>query len=772
MKATKLKATMSHAAALGSCTLFLLCSGIASAQQATAPADPETQASNASSSAGFLQEVIVTAEKRAQPLQDVPMSITAVTNAALQNLGASTLADIARAVPGLSVFSAGPGQNIINIRGISSAGGSAPTVGFYIDDTPVPNGTGNGYDPDPVLFDLARVEVLEGPQGTLYGASSMGGTVRYITEQPDLQNFDATLKATGSFTEAGGLNNEYDGMINVPLSSTTAIRASATYRNNSGYIDREEIDPTNILAAAPDSPVDKDVNTESTAATRIALEYKPLQSLTFTPSVMFQRMDLGAPFTFDDPPGSFNNPVQLRDTNEPIANEFTLLALPIEADVGRVHIVSDSSYYDSFFQAVEDESKVGYYYFSPAPQTYVYPSPFWNDFHQKQFTEEARATATVGPVRGLIGGYFSHANAPAYFYEPILPGYNTAFGTPFGNTEFYTQDAGNRTEDLAGFGQFDVSITHALLLTLGYRVFQHTDASSNQGNGVFNGGPVGGAQVYHTKETGNTPKVGVSYHLTREAMLYANAAKGYRPGATGAGVPAGICAGDLAAINRTAASTGSYEPDTLWDYEAGVKVTAEQLGLSVNSAVYYMKWKDLQQLILLPVCGFDFTGNFGTAVSKGAELQVHYALSQALLVSASGSYTQAQLASTVVGAQGESGNPLENVPKWTGSLAIDYHRLIRTGVSGFAHLDMSTSSRQYNNFVPSSIYYATGGYTLANGRVGVNTGNWQIAFFADNLLNKHAETALPNSYAINLPDTRMVSLNRPRTVGFDVQREF
>ena len=107
-----------------------------------------------------------------------------------------------------------------------------------------------------------------------------------------------------------------------------------------------------------------------------------------------------------------------------------------------------------------------------------------------------------------------------------------------------------------------------------------------------------------------------------------------------------------------------------------------------------------------------------------------------------------------------------------GQLAIDYHRLIRTGVSGFAHLDMSTSSRQYNNFVPSSIYYATGGYTPANGRVGVNTGNWQIAFFADNLLNKHAETALPNSYAINLPDTRMVSLNRPRTVGFDVQREF
>ncbi|MFZ0552875.1 MAG: TonB-dependent receptor [Steroidobacteraceae bacterium] len=772
MNATKLKAAISQAATFGGCTWLLLSSGIASAQQAIPQTDPTTQTASASSPGGLLQEVIVTAEKRAQPLQDVPMGITAVTSAALQNLGAMTLSDIARAVPGLSVFSAGPGQNIINIRGISSAGGSAPTVGFYIDDTPVPNGTGNGYDPDPVLFDLARVEVLEGPQGTLYGASSMGGTVRYITQQPDLQNFDATLKATGSFTEAGGLNNEYDGMINVPLSPTTAIRASATYRNYSGYIDREEIDPTNILEAAPDTPVDKDVNTESTAATRIALEYKPLQSLTLTPSIMYQRMDLGAPFSFDDPPGSFDNPVQLRDTNEPVANEFTLLALPIEADVGRVHLVSDASYYDSFFQAVEDESKVGYYYFSPAPQTYVYPSPFWNDFHQKQFTEEARATAIVGRVRGLVGAYYSRSNAPAYFDEPILPGYNAAFGTPFGNTEFYTQDAGNRTQDVAGFGQFDISVTHALQLTLGYRVFSHTDASSSQGNGVFNGGPVGSSEIYHTKENGNTPKVGVSYHLTRDAMVYANAAKGYRPGATGAGVPAGICAGDLAAIDRSAASTGSYGPDTLWDYEVGEKVTSEQLGVSVDSAVYYMKWKNLQQLILLPVCGFDFTGNFGTAVSKGAELQVHYAISQALLVSASGSFTQAQLASTVVGAQGEAGNPLENVPKWTGSLAIDYHRIIRPGVSGFAHLDMSTSSRQYNNFVPTSIYYATGGYTLANGRVGINTGNWQVSFFATNLLNKHAETALPNSYAINLPDSRMVSLNRPRTVGFDLQREF
>jgi iron complex outermembrane recepter protein len=775
MKDTKLNAISPRAVGLGCCTL-LLCAGIVStrivsARQMTPQAAPTAQAAGAASSGGLLQEVIVTAERQAEPLQNVPMSITALTGAVLQNLGAMSLADISRAVPGLSVFSVGPGQNIINIRGISSAGGSAPTVGFYIDDTPIPNGSA-GYDPDPVLFDLARVEVLEGPQGTLYGGSSMGGTVRYITRQPNLDAFEATAKATGSFTEGGGLNNEYDGMINLPLSSAVALRASATYRNYSGYIDRAPIDSTNILQAQPDSPVAKDVNTESTLSARVALEFKPLPSLTFTPWMMYQRTLLGAPFTFDEPPGSFDHSLQVRDTSEPISSDFTLVALPVNATVGRIHLTSNTSYYDSFFEAVEDESKVDYFYFSPAPQAYVYPSPFWNDYHQKQFTEEARAAGTAGPVRGLIGAYYSHVDNPAYFFMPILPGYNAAFGTPFGNTQFYTQDAGNHTEDLAAFGQFDLSMTHALQLTLGDRVFEHKDASSNVGNGVFNGGPVGGPEVYHTRENGNTPKVVVSYHLTPNAMVYANAAKGYRPGATGAGVPAAICSADLAAIDRSAASTGSYDPDTLWDYELGEKATSEALGLSVDSAVYYMKWKDLQQLLLLPICGFDFTGNFGSAVSKGAELQVHYAVSRALLVSVSGSFTQAQLASTVAGAQGMAGDPLENVPKWTGSLDVDYQRPIHPGMNGFAHLDMSTSSRQYNNFVPTSIYYDTGGYTLANARVGINTGDWQVAFFVSNLLNKHAETALPNSYAINLPDTRMVSLNRPRTVGLSLQREF
>ncbi len=734
--------------------------------------DPHTPAPRNSENQELatLQEIIVTAEKRAESIQNVPMSIVALSAAQLQDSGATTLADIGRLVPGLSVMSVAPGQNIINLRGISSAGGSQPTVGFYIDDTPIPTIGVFGFDPDPVLFDLNRVEVLEGPQGTLYGASSMGGTIRYITNQPDLGKFKAAMQEIPSYTDGGSLNNEFDGMINIPVSSSVAVRASAVYQNYSGYINRRSIDPTNILEANPIGPVAKNVNTDSTTSIRVALEYKPLPSLTLTPWVMYQRTMLGAPFTFDAPPGSFDHPVQIRDANEPSTNQFTLVALPIHAHFGRVHLVSDTSYYDNFFQVVEDESKVNYYYFSPL-QSYVYPSPFWNDFHLKQFTEEMRARATVGRVRGLLGVYYAHSDAPSYYMMPFPSGYNAAFGTPFGSLpSFFSWVSEDRTEDMAAFGQFNIGITQGLHLILGDRVFRHNDAYSAYGNGVYNGGPVGSPQKHFAREQGSTPKVELSYHVTHEAMVYVSAAKGFRPGAASTPLPA-LCAADLHAIGLNASPT-SYGPDSLWDYEAGEKLTSDAWGLSVDSSVYYMKWSHIQQLVLLPTCGFEFTGNFGNAVSKGAELQLRYAVNRHLLVSMSGSFTKAQITSTVTGAQGSPGDPLENVPKWMGNLSIDYHARIRPGVGGFLHFDLNTSSRQYNNFVPTSIYYATGGYTLANFRVGVNTAAWQIALFVNNLFNKHAETALPNSYAANLPNTRAVSLNQPMTIGFSLRRDF
>ena len=179
--------------------------------------------------------------------------------------------------------------------------------------------------------------------------------------------------------------------------------------------------------------------------------------------------------------------------------------------------------------------------------------------------------------------------------------------------------------------------------------------------------------------------------------------------------------------------------------------------------------RNIQQNISLPTCGLNFTGNFGTASSEGGELEMHYAPTSTLSLTLGAAYNVAKLISTVVGAKGD---PLENTPKWMGSASADYHRQFGNAGLGYARLDYSTTTHQYNNFTPASKYYDRAGYSLANMRVGVKHKGWDTALFIDNAFNKHAETALPLSYAIDLPTTRRVSLNRPRTIGLEIRLDW
>jgi outer membrane receptor protein involved in Fe transport len=291
-------------------------------------------------------------------LQDVPLSITALTAETLENSGALTIQDIGREVPGLNVVSVAPGQNQLIIRGVSSAGG-VPTVGYYIDDTPIESiGNVAGAAMDLALFDLARVEVLRGPQGTLYGGSSMGGTVKYVTQQPDLAAVQAAVKTSVSDTDGGGVNYEVSGMLNEPLvAGLAALRVNVFYRYQDGYIDRYTIDPNNYLAAQAGGPVAKDVNTEKTCGARVSVKVQPTDALSITPSIWFQRTDLGAPFTIDDPPGSFSDLIQTRDVSEPMSDELQLYSLAIKATLQAVEITSSTSYRNRIFEATEDDSK-------------------------------------------------------------------------------------------------------------------------------------------------------------------------------------------------------------------------------------------------------------------------------------------------------------------------------------------------------------------------------------------------------------------------------
>jgi iron complex outermembrane recepter protein len=735
---------------------------------AQASAMAQAQEASAKASAGALEEVVVTAQKRSERLQDVPLSMAALTSTDLQNAGAVTLQDIGRAVPGLSIVSLAPGQNTLIIRGISSTGGTAPTVGFYIDDTPVSVANHLRGETDPVLFDLDRVEVLRGPQGTLYGASSEGGTVRYITKQPNLHEFEAAAKQTFSYTEKGGPNYETDGLLNVPVSSTVAVRGSAVYRHYDGYIDRYPIATTDILGVGL-GPRTSNVNTEQTTAVNLAVGFKPFDELSITPSIMYQRIQLGGAFAIDVPPGSFHNPIQTRDTDEPNIMKFTLISLPVRLNLGPVSLVSSTAYNDGVYASAEDNSKANYFYLGPDPQTYIFPGAYATTQKTRVFTEELRASASVGRVQGLIGAYYSHERDFSYGAWPISAEYNAAFGTPFGTEQnFFAGGSWSSLTQLAAFGQVTVQLFDGLEATLGDRVFRLKQPNTSSYMGFYNGGP--STASGSPKEHGNTPKFGLSYHVTPDAMIYANAAKGFRPG-NSVFLPQDICAGDLAAVGLSSPPT-SFTSDSIWDYELGGKFGSRAMRLSLDAAVFYIDWKNLQQTIHLPQCSFNFTGNFGAAVSKGAELQVQYGITDALRVTAAGSFTQAQLTQVVSGTQGTVGSPLQNVPKWTGNASIEYRREINS-VSGFVRFDVNTSSRQFNNFDPTSNYHETAGYTLANLRIGTDSSRqWQGSFFISNLFNRHAETGLRTASGIDLPMTRSISMNRPRTIGFDIRRDF
>jgi outer membrane receptor protein involved in Fe transport len=386
------------------------------------------------------------------------------------------------------------------------------------------------------------------------------------------------------------------------------------------------------------------------------------------------------------------------------------------------------------------------------------------------FTEELRASGSVSPLRGVLGAYYSRLTGQGLQNWPIPAGYNQAFGTPFGSEpNFFDYSQPVVDTQVAFFTDLSVSITHKLEATAGIRVFHQNQTLEQLASGVFEGGAFGGNVTQSA--SGTTPKFGLSYRITDDVMTYATAAKGFREGGGVLGVPFSLCSSDLANIGLHASPT-EFAPDSLWSYELGLKSEWFDHHLRVNADVYYINWSDVQQLVYLPNCGFVFTANFGNARSKGSELELTYEPAAFLRFNIGAAFNQAQLTETHAGSQGQPGNVLEHAPKWQGSASAELRRGLAKDTNAFFRFDFTSVSHQYNNFNTTSIYYTLPGYSTANARLGLTHERWQAALYCTNLFNKAAETALPLSYAINLPTTRAVSLMRPRTIGIDVRFDY
>lgn len=720
-------------------------------------------------------DIIVTAQKRAANIQDVPLSIAAIDGESLENRRIQSTSDLARLTPGLAVSTSGPGQTQIIIRGISSTSGSQATTGYYLDEVPVSALSDNI---EGSTFDLNRVEVLRGPQGTLYGSASMGGAVKYISNQPDDSRFEARGSATLSTTAGSGANYEANGVINIPLAEgVAALRVMGFYKKEDGYIDRYAIDPNNYLAADPNVAPEKNANSHRIWGVRAAVAITPTESLRITPSIYYQKLNTDGLFAFDDPPGSYQNLIQTRSVAETREDEVQIYNLTATQDVGSDwQITSSLSYFDRTRFLFEDMAKVIFVslvFVDPAIQPTVYPMGMTSKYRNKIFTQEVRANGNIGPIELVLGAYYQKSNARRNPKALIPDGYNETYGTPFpGVTSFFTADSRTYSEEYAGFGQAIWSVSDRLRITAGLRAFKVKERFNTVQEGLFFGAVTETSGSSSSK--GLTPKFAVDFNMTDDVLVYASAAKGFRAGGGITPVPQSLCAAELGALGYTTAPT-SYDPDSLWSYEAGIKSQFADKKVTLNASAYHIDWSRIQQTVGLPQCGFSFTANFGSSVSRGMEIESRFRLSDDLTVGANFGYTDTYLKETVPGTPSQKGDRLLNVPKYNVSLSLDYSRPVSEGIVAFLGGSYSYVSDVLAEYSRASLWQTRPSYELVNLQMGVGREDdrWRVAVFADNLFNEHATVG--NAFSttgVDLATTRALAVNRPRTVGVNVKGSF
>jgi len=637
-------------------------------------------------------DIIVTATRRDQLLSKVPISISAFTQSRADQLGIKSFADVVKFTPGVSFDAAGAnnsGANNISIRGVSSSAGTS-TTGLYIDDTPMQvRQIGlNSNSPLPIIFDLDRVEVLRGPQGTLFGAGSEGGTVRFITPSPNLSKPSIYARSEVSSTEKGGLSYEAGVALGAPIiQDVLGFRISSYYRRDGGYIDR--VDPY-TGARTPNA------NSVDSYAIRAALGWKPTPNLEIIPSVLYQNRRNHSTEVAGYTVG-LSNPASnqfVTDTPSPQqdSDHFYIAALKIDYGNEAIKIISNTSYFDrkevvngyegtiydlSYFQHSLDPNNTAYYQLDPnlvacancnyglfpllnskginpafaaafkALTGAYYRSPNVITNAQQNFTQEVRiqSNARDSKWNWVAGVFYSHINQDSdetiidpnlnavsqlLFGEDIL----TAWTVPLLPGGISYENHGTTKEwQLAGFADITFSPTDKLKLNVGVRYAKtHFEISNiTQGPEAFVNGPA--PRASSKDDTPLTPKFNIAYQLTPSDLLYATVSKGYR--AAGGNSP-------LLAVCGVPYAPLTYDSDSLWNYEAGTKLKLFGGKLRVGASAYLIKWSNIQQSVYVTSCGQQFVANLGALTSKGFDFQAEAHLTRSLEFDLAVGYTHAR----------------------------------------------------------------------------------------------------------------------------------
>ena len=697
-----------------------------------------------------LQEVVVTAQKRKEKAKDVPASVSVVGQAQLENQHVTELSDLSGYLPSVQIDNQGSsGQTAITIRGIPALGNGA-TVGTYLDDTPVGSSSlyanGSGFELDMFPYDVSRIEVLRGPQGTLYGASSMGGLLKYVMNDPELDSFNGRI-ATGISDIYGGtgLGNSIRGMVNIPIiKDELAARISLSNNRTPGYID-------NALTGQ------SGINNTQQQGGRLSVLWKPTSDLNLKFSALHQKVDANdqslilldgvseQPIYGDQKTGKL--------ISEPYISTFDYYSFSAGYDLHWADFLAASSYSKSSNHRVYDQT----YVFGQDFPLFGYPvglSAYSLDVNLKKFTQELRMTSKQGSrLEWIIGGFYTRetSNNDQYLTAQAM---NGSFIDGFNPLLAAYQPASYAEQAI--YGDLTYKITEKFDVSAGLRYSRNNQEYS----AITTPSPLLAAS-----STSNTSHQGVTtymlsprYHIDADNMLYSRIATGYRPGGPNPpllGIPQSINA------------------DTIINYELGAKSYFLNKRASVDFSVYQIDWKNIQ-LPAVNSQGLSYVVNAGTAASKGFELTATLALTNTWRISANASYTDARLTGDAPSISGKNGDTLEGIPRFTSSFTSDYSFSFGDGWSahvggGFAFTGDRNSGESSD---PNS--HRLPGYGIMNLNSEVSKGPWVVRAYVKNVLNNQSNTYLANVQDAITGAVPMIWSNRPqpRTVGAEMEYAF
>ena len=735
---------------------------------------PEAEAENVHR----LDVIEVTATKRVLSVQDVPFPVNVQSEENIQRLNTSTLEDLSLAIPGLVVQNLGPGQSQVSIRGVSAGQivrdqpGVKEQVGIYLDETPLALSL---FTPDLDLFDLNRVETLRGPQGTLFGAGSIGGTIRLITNQPRLNVTEAKGEIDFNTIQDGGIGGHLKAVVNAPLGDKAALRLVTYGTRYGGYID-----------ALREAGWDEDVNTGRRQGGRFALLLQPTDRLSITPrivyqSIMFEGFNRQEVYNlFANPHTTTRRPIRLGDweqflrMDEVFEDETVVMDAVVNYRLNAVDMTYAVGYARRDILVSRDASALTHSVsidLGLPDESLVIPSNLRDTTKLGQMTHEFRLSSNNDSALQWVTGIFYSDTKRDYAQRLPTPGYDAFIDETLGagtsdglrngfpdRDAPYASDLPYDIEQVALFGEASYAFTDRLELSLGGRWYQWEEQRSFVSGGVFSNQD---KLSDKTDSSGFTPRLTASYDLTDNIVVNTQIAQGFRLGGANDPINETLCRGrDV----ETFGGIKKYDDETLWNYEVGFKSLFQRIGL--NAAVFYTDIKDLQVTLDAGTCSSRISFNVPRSHTLGTELELSAYLTDAFLFALAGSYVNAEFDSTVRDADGnvlggvKDGNRLASVPEWQFSTSGTYtlpgilganesylsaiwqyvgDRITQPGdqepgAGDFAH---GLAFGGADGTEVTSLNLVLPAYSLVNMRAGLIYDAWELVLYANNLTNEN-----------------------------------